>query len=181
MTSREGLRGFRILVFMRQLLIVKDHVKQGFMNADATVVVNEAALAKAVHEETDAGASGADHLRECFLRDLRDQSFRLSRFAELGHQQENSGEALFAGIEKLIYKIGLGAHAASEQKLEEEIGERMLFVHYADHLLPFDFQRRAGVDGAGRGQPQSGDTCDGFLSYEIPGGEKRNGGFFSVF
>jgi hypothetical protein len=41
------------------------------MNPDATVVLNKAKLAKAIHEEADAGPSGADHFCQCFLRDLR--------------------------------------------------------------------------------------------------------------
>jgi hypothetical protein len=46
------------------------------MNPDATVVFNKAELAKAIHEETNAGPSGADHFRQSFLADLRNQRFR---------------------------------------------------------------------------------------------------------
>ncbi len=47
---------------------------------------------------------------------------RLSRFAghaELRHQQKDPGQALFAGVKKLVHQVGLGAHAAGQQKLEE--------------------------------------------------------------
>jgi len=56
------------------------------MNLDATVVCNKAELAKAIHEEADAGPSGADHLRQGFLRDLRNQSLWFTRLAKLRQQ-----------------------------------------------------------------------------------------------
>ena len=49
------------------------------MNADATVVLNKTQLTKAVHEEADAGSGGADHFRQGFLGDLRNQRFRIFR------------------------------------------------------------------------------------------------------
>jgi hypothetical protein len=41
------------------------------MNPDATVVFNKSKLAKAIHEEADAGPSGADPFCQSFLCDLR--------------------------------------------------------------------------------------------------------------
>jgi hypothetical protein len=81
------------------------------MNPDATVVFNKAELAKAIHEEAHARPGGADHFGQSFLRDLRDQRFRFSRLAKLRQQQEDPRQTLFAGVEKLIDKIGLGSHA----------------------------------------------------------------------
>ena len=92
--------------------VVQDHIEQRFMNPDATVVFDKAVVAKAVHEEADAGPSGADHFRQGFLGDRWNQRFRFSRLTKLRQQQESSGQALFAGVEKLIDKIGLGSHTA---------------------------------------------------------------------
>jgi hypothetical protein len=50
-------------VFFREL-IVQDDVEQRLVNADATVVFDEAEFAKAIHEEADPGAGGADHVGE---------------------------------------------------------------------------------------------------------------------
>src|ERR1022692_618539 len=75
--------------FLLGEMIVQNHIKQRLMDPDATVVFNKAELAKAIHEEADAGAGGADHLRQRLLRDLGNQRFRLARLAKLGHQQEN--------------------------------------------------------------------------------------------
>ena len=87
------------------------------MNTDATVVFNKAELAKAIHEEADAGPGGSNHFCQRFLRDLWDQRFRFSRLAKFRQQQENSRQSLFAGVEKLIDKIGLGSHAPDQQEL----------------------------------------------------------------
>jgi hypothetical protein len=58
---------------------VQDHIEQRFMNPDATVVFDKAEVAKAVHEEADAGPSGAEHFRQGFLGDRWNQRFRFSR------------------------------------------------------------------------------------------------------
>ncbi len=49
------------------------------------VVLNEAQFAKLIHEETDAGARGANHLGEHFLTYLRNDRFRLAFLAKMGH------------------------------------------------------------------------------------------------
>lgn len=84
------------------------------MDPDAAVIFDKAELAKSIHEEADAGRGSADHLCQSFLRDGRNQGFRFSRFTEFGHQQENSRQAPFAGVEKLIDKIALGPHTPGQ-------------------------------------------------------------------
>jgi hypothetical protein len=98
---------------------VQYHIEQRFMNPDATVVLNKTEPAKAIHEEADAGPGGPDHLCQSFLRDLWNQRFRFSRLSKLRQQQEHSSQALFAGVEKLIDEIGLGSHAAGQQKFHK--------------------------------------------------------------
>ena len=44
---------------------------------------------------------------------LSDSSF----FAKLRHQQQYPRQTLFAGVEELVDKVGLDAHAASKKKL----------------------------------------------------------------
>ena len=55
----------------------------------AIVVVNEPQFAEPIHEETDAGARGADHLGERFLTDLRNDRLRLAFFPKVGHEQQH--------------------------------------------------------------------------------------------
>jgi hypothetical protein len=54
-------------------MIMQNHINQRLIDPDATAVFNKAELAKAIHEETDAGAGGADHLCQSLLRDGRGQ------------------------------------------------------------------------------------------------------------
>ena len=115
------------------------------MNPDAAVIFNEAELAKAIHEEAHTRPGGANHFRQSFLRDLRDQRFCFSRLAKLRQQQEDPRQTLFAGVEKLIDKIGLGSHATRQEELQEQVGERMLLVKNTDDLSPLNLESRQGV------------------------------------
>src|SRR5437588_347170 len=42
--------------------VVENNIEQGRVNGQFAIVFNKAQLAKLVHEETDPGAGGADHL-----------------------------------------------------------------------------------------------------------------------
>ena len=161
-------------------LIEQDHVEQRLMYLDAAVVTDKAELAKAIHEKADARPRGANHLRQGFLRDGRNVGFRFARLAKFGHQQENARQTFFAGVEELIDKIGLGSHAAGQQELQKDVGERRFIMHDADQLLLIDFERRAGIDGSGRGQAQPDDGREAFFTDEVASGEERNGGLFAV-
>ena len=136
------------------------------MYLDTAVITDKTELAKAIHKEADAEPRGADHLRQSFLRDLRNQRFRFSRIAEFGNQQEDPRQTLFAGVEKLINKIGLDPHAADQEKLREEIGDRILLMHHAKHLSPLDFER------SGRRQAQTGRSGNRFFPDEVARREK---------
>src|ERR1017187_10071717 len=102
-------------------LIKQDHIQQRLVNLDAPVVYDETELAKSIHEEADAGAGGADHLRQSLLRDLGNVLFRLARLAEFRHQQQDPRQTFFARVEKLIDQVGLNAHAALQQELQKEV------------------------------------------------------------
>ena len=65
------------------------------MDPDAAVVFDKAELAKAIHEEADAGPGGADHLCQSFLRDRRNQVFRFSRLTKFGQQTGESSPNAF--------------------------------------------------------------------------------------
>ena len=105
---------------LRQI-IKQDRIQQRLVNLDASVVLDKPELPKSIHEETNAGARGADHLRQSLLRDLGNVLFRLSWLTEFRHQQQNPGQTLFTGVEKLIDQIGLNAHAALQQEFQEKV------------------------------------------------------------
>src|SRR5215217_9711880 len=69
-------------------LVVKDDVEERAMNVHGTVVViDEAQLAEPVHEETDPGTSGADHVGERFLTDPGNDRLGFTFFSKMRHQQ----------------------------------------------------------------------------------------------
>ena len=85
------------------------------MDPDAPVVFDEAELAESVHEEADTGPRGVDHIRQRLLGNGRYEGFRFVRLAEFRHQQQNSCQALLAGIEELIDEIRRNRRNRSEK------------------------------------------------------------------
>ena len=102
---------------------------------------------------------------------LRDQAFRFARHAKLRHQEKNPGQTLFAGVEKLVDQVGLRAHTPGKEKLEEQVGESMFFVHHADHLCPLYFEGGTGVDGRRSRQPASHGSRNRLFSNKVADGE----------
>ena len=102
-------------------LIEEDHIEQRLVYLNAAVVLNEAKLAKAVHKEADSRSGGTDHLGKCFLSNGWYEFLWFTRLAKFRHQKENARQSFFAGIEELIYQIGLSSHTASEQEFHENV------------------------------------------------------------
>jgi hypothetical protein len=89
------------------------------MQVISHVVLDEAELPKSVHEEADSRTGGPDHLSELLLAQPGDRHFGHSFFSELRHQQKNSGEPLFAGVEQLINQIILIPDVSPQQVLQK--------------------------------------------------------------
>ncbi len=104
-------------------LIQKNDIEKRFIYFDPAVVFDEAELAEPIHEEADAGPRRTDHLCQRFLRNGGNAGIVLSRLTEFGHEQKNARQAFFAGVEELVYEIGLRSHAASQHKFKEEVGK----------------------------------------------------------
>ena len=65
----------------RRSLLVQDDGEQGFVDLDFAVVFDEAQFPEFVHEEIDAGTSGADHAGQGFLGHPRQDAVGLFLFA----------------------------------------------------------------------------------------------------
>ena len=89
------------------------------MNLDSVAVIDKAELTKAIHEEAHPGARCPNHLRKSLLRNFWETLFGLASLAYLRHQEKNACQTLLAGVEKLVDKTGLGAHAVVQQELQE--------------------------------------------------------------
>ena len=81
------------------------------MDVQFPIVLNEPQLPKLIHEETDSGRGGVDHLGERLLADLRNDRLRLTILPEMCQQQQQAREPLLAGIKEPIYQILFDAHA----------------------------------------------------------------------
>jgi len=150
------------------------------MNLYAAVIVNEPEFAKAVHEKADAGTRSADHLRQGLLRDRRNELCRFSWLAVVGHQQKDSCQTFFAGVEELIDKVCLGSHAASQEVRHEQIGECVLIVHHSDHLATSDLHRTGRRDRSDSDESVSSGSGKRILPNKVAGGKQRNRSFLAV-
>ena len=70
-------------------LVVQNDIEQRLMNLDGAVVFNKSEIAETIHEKANPRPSSADHLRQRFLRDFRNQCFGLPGFSEVRHQEED--------------------------------------------------------------------------------------------
>jgi len=71
----------------------------------SNVVLDKAELPEAVHEETDPRAGRPHHLGQSLLAQSGNRHFRHAFFTELRHQQKNTRQPLFAGVEELIDQV----------------------------------------------------------------------------
>jgi len=96
-------------------LVVEDNGEQRVVDVDfAAVVVDEAELAEFVHEEIYAGARGAYHFGEGFLRNFGQRFLRIAGGTVSREQQQSAREALLAGIEELVDQIFFDADVARQ-------------------------------------------------------------------
>src|SRR6202040_4319478 len=105
-------------------IVVQDHVQQGIMNLDFSVVFDEAQFAEFVHEKAHARSRRADHLRQRFLTELSHDRLRPAFLAEICQEKEKSGEALFARIEQLIDQVLFNSTVPSQKIRHEQLGKR---------------------------------------------------------
>jgi len=81
---------------------VQNHVQQGIMDFQFSVVFDKTQFAEFVHEKAHARSGRADHLRQRFLTELSHDRLWPAFLAEICKQEEKPGEALFARIEQLV-------------------------------------------------------------------------------
>ena len=86
-------------------LVVQNHVQQGIMDFQFSIVFDKAQFAEFVHEKAYACSGRADHLRQRFLTELSHDRLRPAFLVEICKEKEQSGEALFARIEQLIDQV----------------------------------------------------------------------------
>src|SRR5882672_4076149 len=75
-------------------LVVQNHVQQGIMDFQFSVVFDKSQFAEFVHEKAHARSGRADHLRQRFLTELSHDRLWPAFLAEICKQKEKPGEAL---------------------------------------------------------------------------------------
>jgi hypothetical protein len=79
-------------------IVVQDHVQQGIMDFQLSVVFDKTQFAEFVHEKAYARSSRADHLRQRFMTELSHDRLRPAFLAEICKEKEKPRKALFARI-----------------------------------------------------------------------------------
>src|SRR5689334_17731306 len=82
--------------------IVKNDPQERVIDLQPAVILDKAQLPKLIHEETYPATGGANHLRQCSLRDLSNDFLRPLAISVPRNEQQRAGQTLLAGIEKLI-------------------------------------------------------------------------------
>ena len=93
---------------------VQDGIQQGRVDLKIAVVIDVTQLPKPIHKVTHAGASRADHVRECLLADFSDHRLLFSLLAEI-RQQQSPRQPLLAGIEQLVDQVFLDADVRAKR------------------------------------------------------------------
>ena len=96
-------------------LVVQHDIQQRTMNFDMAVVIDETELSKSVHEEANARSGRADHLRQRFLADFRDDRLCFPFLAKIRQQQKKARQAFLTRIEQLIDKVRFHADGPRQQ------------------------------------------------------------------
>ena len=87
------------------------------------VVIDEAQLPEAIHEETNPRSGGANHFGERFLAHFRDQRNWFCFLAEICQQQQKPSEAFFAGVKEMIDQVRFHANIPGKQVGEKAFRE----------------------------------------------------------
>jgi hypothetical protein len=75
------------------------------MDCQAVGVIDEAKRLESHHEMADPRSRRADHLRQMFLINSREDGLGSAFLSKMRKQQKDSRQAFLAGIEKLVHEI----------------------------------------------------------------------------
>src|SRR5450432_1892468 len=98
-----------------------------------SVVADESQFAELVHEVTDAGSGGADHLSQSFLADTWIDRPRAAFLSEMREQKQEARESLLARIKQLVDQIFFNPAVARQEIRHEQLGKFRLAMQEADH------------------------------------------------
>src|ERR1700730_2763905 len=103
------------------------------MDFQVAVVIDQAHFSEPIHEKAHARSRRADHFREDFLADLRNNRLGLTFLAILREDEKKPSQALLAGIKQLIDQVRLNSDIARQKVRHEPLGKFWLVVEKANH------------------------------------------------
>ena len=117
------------------------------------VVVDKAERPEPIHEVTDPGSGGADHLREGLLIDVGDHGIELPVVAIMIQRQQDPGQALFAEVEKSSHEIFFDSNHPRKQIGNKVLGKDRVLTEDANQSCSFYPDDRGRLNCCGGRQP----------------------------
>ena len=114
---------------------MQDDAEQRAIDLEPIGVVDESQALKFPHEEIDSRPRRADYFGQCPLRHRRDGRDRRVHLAVPCKQQERPGQSFLAVVEQLVGQVRLDPDVPRQQMRDEPIGQRVLAVQHAHHLI----------------------------------------------
>src|SRR5467141_5101136 len=165
-------------IYEKEYLVVQDHAQEGIVDVDLAVVLDEPEFPEFVHEKIDPRPRCPDHLRQRFLRHFGKHLLRLVLRAIARQQQQRARQPFLAPIEQLVDQVLFDSYVSRQHIRDEAVGEFVLLVEHANHLLSFNDEhggrrnrgRRRHANGLARQAPfakkisRSKDRYNGFLA-----------------
>src|ERR1700738_1956333 len=110
-------------------LVVQHGAQKRIVDFNFSVVADQSQFAEFVHEVTDAGSGGADHLRQSFLADTWIDRPRAAFLSEMREQKEKARQSLLARIKQLVDQIFFNSAVARQEIHHEQVAwpERMRY------------------------------------------------------
>jgi hypothetical protein len=127
------------------------------------VVADETQFAKSVHEKTDAGSGGADHLCQCFLIDIWTNWLRGSFVAEMREQKQKARETLLARIKQLVDQVLNNSAVPGQQIRHEQFRNLFLSSIHQGTWTKVERLTFGGIRHDGRLQSASSSTPENVL------------------
>src|SRR6266478_2073675 len=125
-------------------LLVKDNTQEGIVDVDLAVVLDESQFPEFVHEKIDPRPRCPDHLRQHLLRHFGKHLLRLALRAIARQQQQGARQPFLARIEQLVDQVLFDSYVSRQHIRDEAVGELVLLVEHANHLLFFNDQHGGG-------------------------------------
>src|SRR5579872_825244 len=124
-------------------------------------------------------AGCAYHRGEGLLTDRGDHSLGYAFLAEMSQQQQNSGQPLFAGIEKLVNQILFVPDVPGQQISDEHIGQSVFSMESLHHRFLLNAQKLA-IGYCRCSSHAERLTCEATFAKKVPLAQDANGCFLSI-